>query len=89
MTTIPVTIPVRVMLTSVWDEFQLNLPPETSLAQVKQAVLDLGRVPADPARYVVKYRGAQLFDEAKSLAELGVVRNAALIMHPRRRQPVR
>lgn len=83
------TLPLRVMLTDVWDEFRLDLPPETLLSQVKQRVLDLGRVTEDPARYVVKYRGAQLANEGKSLAELGVVRNAALIMLPRRRQAVR
>lgn len=83
------SIPLRVMLTDVWDEFHLDLSPETPLSQVKQRVLDLGNLPADPAKYMIKYRGAQLVDEASSLADLGVVRNAALIMLPRRRQPVR
>ena len=83
------SLPLRVMLTDVWDEFLLDLPSDTPLTQVKQRVLDLGKVSGDPARYVVKYRGAQLEDEARSLADLGVVRNAALIMLPRRRQPVR
>lgn len=83
------SIPVRIMLTDVWDEFHLDLPSETPISQVKQHVLELGRVMSDPARYVVKYRGAQLEDEARSLADLGVVKNAALIMLPRRRQPVR
>ena len=83
------TLPVRVKLTDVWDEFRLELPSDTPLSQVKQQVLDLGRVPADPANYLIKYRGAQLIDEAKSLADLGVVKNAALIMLPRRRQPVK
>jgi hypothetical protein len=83
------SIPLRVMLTEVWDEFHLDLPSETPLSQLKQQVLDLGRFPADPASFVVKYRGASLDDEAKSLADLGVVKNAALIMLPRRRQPVK
>jgi hypothetical protein len=84
-----ISIPLRVMLTDMWDEFHLDLPPETPLSQVKQQVLDLGHLPSDPAKYVIKYRGAELVDEASSLAELGIVRNAALIMLPRRRQPVR
>ena len=83
------SIPLRVMLTEVWDEFHLDLPSETPLTQVKQQVLELGQLRDDPARYVIKYRGAQLTDESRSLADLGVVRNAALIMLPRRRQPVR
>jgi hypothetical protein len=83
------SIPLRVMLTDVWDEFSLDLPSDTPLSQVKQRVLELGRITSDPARYVIKYRGAQLEDETKSLADLGLVRNAPLIMLPRRRQPVR
>jgi hypothetical protein len=83
------SIPVRVMLTDLWDEFRLDLPSETPLSQVKQQVLDLGRLTADAAKYEVKYRGAQLTDETRSLADLGVVKNAALIMLPRRRQPVK
>jgi hypothetical protein len=80
---------VRVMLTEVWDEFHLDLPPETPLTDVKRRVLELGHLPDEPAKYVVKYRGAQLTDEAKSLAELGVVKNAPLIMLLRRRYPVK
>jgi hypothetical protein len=83
------SIPFRVMLTDVWDEFHLDLPAETPLSQIKQRVLDLGHLSDDPANYVIKYRGAQLGDEGKSLADLGIVKNAALIMLPRRRQPVR
>ena len=83
------SIPVRVMLTEVWDEFRLDLPSETPLSQLKQQVLDLSRLPHDVAKYVIKYRGAQLTDEGKSLADLGIVKNAALIMLPRRRQPVK
>jgi len=83
------TLPVRVMLTDVWDEFRLDLAPDTRLSEVKQQVLELGRVQGDPARYVVKYRGAQLAEENKTLGELGIVKNAALIMLPRRRRPVR
>jgi hypothetical protein len=42
-----------------------------------------------PEEYLVKFRGAELFDESKSLSEAGVVPNAALIVLPRRRRPVR
>jgi hypothetical protein len=43
----------------------------------------------DPAGYMVKYRGAQLLDEQRTLAEAGVVSNAPLIVMARRRRPVR
>jgi hypothetical protein len=38
------SIPLRVMLTDVWDEFHLDVSSDTPLSQVKQRVLDLGRV---------------------------------------------
>jgi hypothetical protein len=83
------TMPVRVKLTDVWDEFQLDLPAGTSVAEVKRQVLELGRVKEDGSDYVIKYRGAQLVEEEKSLSDLGVVKNAALVMLLRRRRPVR
>jgi hypothetical protein len=43
----------------------------------------------DPDAYVVKLRGAEVFDEAATLGALGVPANAALIILPRRRRPVR
>lgn len=83
------TLPVRVTLTDVWDDLHLDLPADTPLSEMKRRVLELSRVQDDPAGYVVKFRGAQLSDENKTLTDLGVPRNAALIMLPRRRQPVR
>jgi hypothetical protein len=38
---------------------------------------------------MVKFRGAELFNEAGSLKDAGVVPNANLIVLPRRRRPVR
>lgn len=83
------TLAVRVTLTSVWDEIRLDLPADTPLSEMKRRVLQLSRSSDDPGTFVVKYRGGQLFDEGRSLAELGIVENAALIMLPKRRQPVR
>ena len=82
-------IPVRVKVTPNWDEVQLELPPETPLAELKRRALELTLVDDDPGRYLIKYRGALLSDEAKSLAQAGIARNAPLIVLPRRRQPVR
>jgi hypothetical protein len=82
------TVPIRVKLTNVWDEIHLDLPADTPLLQMKQRVLEASHLPDDAAKFVVKYRGAELFDEARSLADLGIVSNAALVMLPRRRQPL-
>jgi hypothetical protein len=83
------TLPVRVMVQDAWDEVRLNLPATTSLAQLKQQALDATRVTGDPAGYVLKFRGAELLDENRSLADAGLVSNGALIVLPRRRRPVR
>jgi hypothetical protein len=40
-------------------------------------------------QYAVKFRGAELFDEAQTLTQAGVVPRASLIVVPRRRRPVR
>ncbi len=83
------TLPVRVKLTRVWDEVHLDLDPETPLAEVKRQVLDASGVLEDPARYVVKFRGAQIMEAGATLGNIGVPPNAALVMLPRRREPVR
>lgn len=83
------TLPVRVMVQDAWDEVQLDLPPGTSLAEVKRRALDATRVVRNPAEYLLKFRGAELQDETQSLAEAGLVPNGALIVLPRRRRPVR
>ncbi|MEO8199885.1 MAG: hypothetical protein ABI679_05120 [Gemmatimonadota bacterium] len=81
--------PVRVMLTSVWDEVSLDLSPETTLGEIKRRVLAFSRMTDDPSMYVVKYRGAQVVEEGATLGSLGLPRNAALVMLPRRRTAVR
>ena len=80
---------VRVMVQDTWDEVPLELAPSTPLGEVKRRALAATRVTRDPAGYVIKFRGAELLEESRSLAEAGVVPNAALIVLPRRRRPVR
>jgi hypothetical protein len=77
------------MVQDVWDEIMLELPSATPLAELKRRALELTRVNRDPGGYVVKFRGAELRDESRSLADLGLVPNGALIVMPRRRRPVR
>jgi hypothetical protein len=82
-------MPVRVMVQDAWDQVTLNLSPATPVDEAKRKALTMTHTSGDPAGFVVKYRGAELFDESKSLADLGVVSNAALIVLPRQRRPVR
>lgn len=80
---------VRVSVLDTWDEVALDLAEDTTVAQLKAEALRRARVMKDPAGYEVKFRGAELIDEGQALAQAGVVPNAALIVLPRRRQPVR
>lgn len=83
------TVPVRVMVSDAWDAVTLDVPPATSLGEVKRDALTRARVRGDPDEYLVKFRGAELDDERQSLKEAGVPANAPLIVLRRRRRPVR
>jgi hypothetical protein len=82
------TLPVRVMVQDAWDQVLLDLPAVTPLAEVKRQALQATRVTGNPDAYLLKFRGAELEDESRSLAEAGVVPNGALIVLRRRRRPV-
>lgn len=83
------TMPVRVMVHDAWDEVRFDVAPSTTLGDVKRRALAATRVTGDPATYLLKFRGAELEDEALSLAAAGVVPNGALIVLSRRRRPLR
>ena len=70
------------MVQDAWDEVRLELPSATPLAEVKRRALEATRVTGDPAGYLLKFRGAELQDETRSLAEAGMVPNGALIVLP-------
>jgi hypothetical protein len=80
---------LRVMVQDAWDEVPIDLPSAASLAELKRAALDATKVNRDPAEYVLKFRGFELLDESRSLADAGLVPNGAVIVLPRRRRPVR
>lgn len=82
---------VRVMVTDVWDQVFLAVEPTTTVAALKRQALAqaLKRANAPVDEYVVKFHGAQVLDEATTLAALGAGANAPFIVLPARRQPVR
>ena len=82
------TLPIRVMVQDAWDEVLLDLPSMTPLAELKRQALQATRVVGNPDEYLLKFRGAELEDESRSLAEAGLVPNGALIVLRRRRRPV-
>ena len=83
------TLPVRVKVQDVWDEVRLELPESTPVGEAKRRALQLTHIPDDPNHYMVKFRGAEVLDESQPLKQAGIVPNAALIVLPRRRRPVR
>ena len=89
MTAIAPAVPVRIRVQDAWDEVDLELPSETTVEELKTRALRSFRIRRDPGGYVVKFRGAELIDETRTIAEAGIVANAALIVLPRRRRPVR
>ncbi len=82
-------LPLRVRVNDVWEEIPMAVEPTQSVATLKREALARAHVRADPGSYMVKFRGAELLNEAGSLKEAGIVPNANLIILPRRRRPVR
>jgi hypothetical protein len=90
MTAVSGALRIRVSVPDVWDIVSLTVGPDWTVAQLKSTALAAatGRtLTADD--YLVKFRGAQVFDEAVTLQALGVPDSASLIVLPARRQPVR
>ena len=82
---------VRVMLTDAWDHVEIPVEPGTTVAELKRQALSkaLKRSAVRLDDYVVKFRGAAVTDESKTLSALGAVPNAPFIVLPARRRPVR
>lgn len=80
---------LRVTVLDTWDEVPLPKRPEQTLADLKSEALASARVPDDPAAFVLKYRGAELREEGRTVAEAELPDNAALIVLRRRRRAVR
>jgi hypothetical protein len=82
-------VAVRVKVEDAWDEVFLELPDGTPLSELKRQALELTHVTRNPSEYLIKYRGAALSDETRSLAQTGLVPHSALIILAKRRRPVR
>lgn len=81
---------VRVQLAEAWELVRVDAAADTAVATVKQAALG-ALVPEEqyPEDYVVKLRGWEVLDEQQSLGQAGVVDGSTLLVHHRRRRPVR
>ena len=82
--------PVRVMVQPVWETVTVQVDDATTVGQLKHQALQAAlKTTRDEQGSVVKFRGAQVFDESVSLGSLGARANAPFIVLPARRQPVR
>jgi hypothetical protein len=81
---------VRVMVTDAWDTVRLRTTPERTVRAIKEEALARTRQGGgSPDRYQVKFRGALVLDEARTLADLAVPPDGVLIVLPAGRRPVR
>ena len=83
------TLSIRVTVLDTWDQIPLEVSPTTSVAEVKGSALLRSRVKGDAADFVLKFKGAELYEEGSTMADAGVGTGAALIALRRRRTPVR
>jgi len=77
------------MVEDAWDEVFLELSDTTPLSELKRQALERTYVDGNPSEYLIKYRGAAVQDESRSLADAGLLPNAPLIVLARRRRAVR
>jgi hypothetical protein len=82
-------LPIRVTLLDTLDGHAQVVSSATPVEEIKRAALSRSGIRRPASEYVVKYRGAELFEGGKTLGDAGVVANAALIVLPRRRIPAR
>ena len=81
---------VRVQALEVWDTVRLETSSSATVREVKeQALAALMPDAVHPGEFITKLNGAEVLDENMSLADAGVLNGSTLLVHHRRRQPVR
>jgi hypothetical protein len=87
---VQVTVRLRVTVLDGWKVCALEARANEKIAVVKlRALAAAGIAPARAGEFVVKYGGALVEHETRSLSELGVPDGAALVVVPARRRAVR
>lgn len=81
---------LRAQVHEAWDAVRVLALPTTTVAEVKRAALAALIGPsADPAEYMAKRHGTELRAEEESLERAGVRAGSTVLVHARRRRPVR
>ncbi|HYW49859.1 MAG TPA: hypothetical protein VE861_04585 [Gemmatimonadaceae bacterium] len=84
------TITIRVQMLEAWDALKVIVEPMTPVATVKsRALAVLAPDIPQPGDVVTKLGGFEIRDEALSLAAAGVKDGSTLLLHLRRRQPLK
>lgn len=81
---------LRVQIAERWDAVPLEAPASEPVRAVKVHALDRlqpGTLAHD--EYVVKFRGWEVYDETATLADIGARDGSTLLIHHRKRRPVR
>ncbi len=84
-----VDLPIRVTVLDTLEEIDLRVPASTTVTEVKRTALARSRIRTPPSEFVVKWKGAELYEGNRTLADAGVLPNGALIVLRRRRVPAR
>jgi uncharacterized protein GlcG (DUF336 family) len=83
-------ITIRVQMLEAWDAVKVIVEPSTPVATVKsRALAVLAPDVPQPGDVVAKLGGFEIRDESKSLSAAGVKDGSTLLLHMRRRQPLR
>lgn len=82
-------IELRAHVLEAWDQVVLRVPAATPIAEVKRRALEAAKVSDDPAEFLVKFRGAEVRDESRSVHDEQIPGDGAIIVMRRRRVPVR
>ena len=80
---------LRVRVSEAWSDVDLPWAPDLRIGELKLRALVATNRAGDPAGYEVKFRGARILDEGRTIGELKVPAGAGLIVQVRRRQAVR
>ena len=80
----------RVQFYDLWDAIEVIAAPTESVAVLKaRALAVLAPDVQYPDDVVVKLRGIEIRDERRSLAEVGVLDGSTVLLHARRKRPLK
>jgi hypothetical protein len=86
----PNAITIRVEAADLWETVRVTALPSTPVSEVKQRVVAELFPAGEPADdFVAKLRGWEVLDPRASLSDAGAVDGSILLLHYRRRRPVR